>query len=154
MDFKQIYVSKALSLFEPGIKQRWNLHSYTNPNEPAVFFGTYSDEDIQTIYKHNSYGILINGGNDLHNAPKVFERKGDTFFTFGYAWYSDAYTKWSIPHKKFILPIKDFSPFNCTPLGSKIYVYIGQPQNKRQGYFRFEEDIRPLMKEFGEDRFI
>ena len=53
-----------------------------------------------------------------------------------------------------ILPIKKFDNLKPTKLGKNIYVYIGQPHNKRYEYFKFDEVIIPLIENFGENRVI
>ena len=41
-----------------------------------------------------------------------------------------------------------------TPLGKNIYVYVGQPNNQRFEYFKFDEIIIPLIDHFGYDRVM
>ena len=155
-DFLQIKVSESLIHLKENIKERWNLEDYDNPNLPAVFFGVYNANDLKIILDHNSYGIIIFGGNDLQKDKvlQIFNIKKDKFFTFGYAWLSSFFDKYQISYKEMILPIKDFNAFNLTPLGKNIYVYVGQPEKKRYDYFYFDEIIVPLIDNFGEKRVM
>ena len=155
-DFNQLYVSRSLNHFKQGMKEKWNLKNYSNPNKPSIFLGIYNNEDLQFALNHQSYGIVIYGGNDLNpkRVKKLFSIKKNTFFTFGYAWIADFFIKHNIKYKQMILPIKKFDDLKPTKLGKNIYVYIGQPNNKRYEYFKFDEVIIPLIENFGENRVI
>ena len=155
-DFSQIYVSKTLTHFKVNIKKKWNLVDYHNKDIPSIFFGVYREQDLKIILNHQSYGIIIFGGNDLHKDQvlKIFEYKKDTFFTFGYGWMLDFFKKLNIPHKYMVLPIKKMETLKPTPLGKNIYIYIGWSNIKRYKYFKFDEIILPLIDNFGENRVI
>ena len=154
-DFKQIQVSTSLTHFKEGFKNKWDLVDYFNKNLPAIFWGVYNDNDLENILNHNSYAIIIFAGNDLRKEQtlKIFNSKNkDKIFTFGFAWYNHFFQKFNIPYKEMILPIKDFSRLSPTPLGKNIYVYLGQPNNRRYDYFKFDEIIIPLIDNFGKKR--
>tara|TARA_Y100000996_G_scaffold224570_1_gene176668 strand:- start:2325 stop:3122 length:798 start_codon:yes stop_codon:yes gene_type:complete len=156
-DFKQIQVSTSLTHFKKGIKKKWDLNDYYDHKSPAIFFGIYNDLDLSNILNHDSYAIIIFGGNDLNSERilKIFNSKNkNRIFTFGYAWLNHFFQKYKIPYKEMILPIKDFSNLNPTKLGKNIYVYLGQPNNRRYNYFKFDEIIIPLIDNFGEKRVI
>ena len=153
-DFNQIYISRSLAHFRNGMKERWDLIDYIDENKPAVFWGIYNEDDFKTALNHQSYGIVIYAGNDLQpdKVKKLFSVKKNTFFTFGYGWNIDFFKKYKIIHKQMILPVKSFDNLKPTKLGKNIYIYIGQPENKRYDYFKFDEIISPLIENFGEDR--
>ena len=156
-DFKQIQVSSSLKHFKEGIKNKWDLIDYSDCNKPAVFLGVYNESDLNNILKHNSYSIIFFGGNDLQKDTvlKIFNSKNkDKIFTFGYAWYNHFFQKFNIPFKEMILPIKDYSNLKPTPLGKNIYVYLGQPNNFRYDYFKFDDVVLPLIDNFGKKRVI
>ena len=53
-----------------------------------------------------------------------------------------------------ILPLKDYNNLKPCKLGKNIYIYLGQPQNKRYDYFKFDKIVLPLIDNFGEKRVI
>jgi len=156
-DFNQIYVSKSLEHFRDGMKKKWDLVDYFDNNLPAVFFGMYNDIDMEYILNHNSYIIMIFGGNDLKKEKilKIFNSKNkNKIFTSGYAWYVNSFNKYNVKYKHLILPLKDYNNLEPCKLGENIYIYLGQPENKRYDYFKFDEIVVPLIDNFGKKRVM
>lgn len=156
--FGQVKVSKTLeTFFGENFRKRWNLTKYKNPNKPAVFFGLYSEEDIETYLNHKSKSIVIFGGADLKQKTllevkkKIKQKKSYTFAYPGE--FSKILKENKVPHKIFHLPIKNFSTFELTPLGDKIYVYRGASKTNSE-YYKWDEVVKPLIAEFGEEKII
>lgn len=158
MRFEQVRVSDRLKFFEKDFKLKWNLKDYKNLNKPAVFLGLYTDKDIEDFKKHKSKSFVIFGGADLN--PKTLNEIQKFFiskrsYTFGYPGeFSNTLESFNIPHKKFHLEVKNYSKFQPTPLGDKIYVYRGAKKKVNPTYYKWDEIVLPLVEEFGEERII
>ena len=154
----QMHTSRALPHFEKNFQEKWGLRKYDNPNEPAVFFGMYDQNDVNLFVNHNSTRIMVFGGNDMHppqlQIVKHFVDSGHCFISNPEGEFSDTLTEFGIPHKQFYLAVKDYSLLQPTSKGENIYVYVGQPDNIRVDYFKYREVIQPLIDTFGSDRVI
>lgn len=154
MEFSQAHVSSMIrQYFEQGFHSRWNLEKYTDSNKPCVFFGLYTEEDRKAFLNHKSYSIVIWGGGEFNDENVIFASTKEKAILVGYGWMIEKYQKLGISYQKLIVPVKDYSMFKPSTLGDKVYVYAGIHGN-RHGYFKWGSIIKPLMKEYGEDRFI
>lgn len=154
MDFTQAHVSFMVKqYFEEGFRSRWKLEEYSDPNKPCVFFGLYTEEDRNIFLNHKSYSIVIWGGGEFNDANILLAANKEKSILIGYGWMIEKYKTLGIPYQKVILPVKDYSMFKPSPLGDKVYVYAGIHGN-RHGYFKWDSMIKPLFKEYGEDKFI
>ncbi len=155
-DFNQVFVSQhGIEAFEEGFKNAWDLNSYKDPNQPAIFFGMYAWEDVVRMEKHKGPKIIIWGGNDMHSQQLNHVanlQKQQEIYTWAYPGeFSDTLSRHNIKHKKLYIALKDYSTLSPITLGENIYVYKGRHGN-RPDYFKWEETITPLIKVFGEDR--
>lgn len=150
-DFKQLYSS--MIYFKEGMKQRWNLVEYHDPEAPTVFLGLYEPRDIQTLLNHRGPVIMIWGGADLKKSNAQLLKNRPNTFQVGYGWVKNILDNWGMASRNLIIPLKDYSRFKPTPLGNKIYVYKGIHGNRRE-YFKWDEYIQPLINEWGENNFI
>lgn len=154
MDFTQAHVSSTIKqYFELGFRSRWDLEEYSDPKRPCIFFGLYTEEDRKIFLNHKSYSIVIWGGGEFVNGNILLAASKEKCILVGYGWMIEKYEALGIPYQKLIIPVKDYSRFKPSPLGDKIYVYAGIHGN-RHGYFKWDSIIKPLMNEYGEDRFI
>ena len=153
-DFKQVHISSSIrQYFGEGFKQLWGLEEYSDPNKPAVFFGMGAEQDLEILKAHNSYSIIVWAGGEFETPlirevsiiPKTIQ--------IGYGWISKKLKELQIKHTEIYLPVKDYSRFEPTPLGDKIYVYRGIHGN-REGYFKWNSIIKPLIKHYGENNII
>ena len=62
----QIHVSEGISMFKKRIKDKFQLTSYTNTTNPALFFGVYTDEDLYKLKNHTDVKYIIWGGEDAN----------------------------------------------------------------------------------------
>jgi hypothetical protein len=62
MRITQAYMSNSVNDF--NLLNRLNLKNYYDSSEPCLFFGVYSNEDIQAIKNHNSIAIIFWCGYD------------------------------------------------------------------------------------------
>jgi len=153
----QVRVSNSLSHFKESFLNRWELKTYYNPNEPAIFFGLYLKEDWEVLKNHKSYALIVWGGND--QSIDAFKRVKQLCKNrlLGSPAYRpsmiEIFENIQYPFREMKLPLKDYSIFKPTKLGDKIYVYNGWKYS-RNDYFKWESDIKPVIKEFGEERVI
>tara|TARA_B100001094_G_C18196268_1_gene811350 strand:+ start:15765 stop:16547 length:783 start_codon:yes stop_codon:yes gene_type:complete len=156
-DFNQVYISSCVGHFGKKYKEKWDLKDYNDPFSPAVFFGLYLQDDIQTMINHKGPKIITWGGHDMH-PPQLNLIKQLLNHEEIYNWaypgaFSDMLTSHDIPHKKIYIPFKSYSNYNPTPLGENIYVYKGIHGN-RPDHYKWDDVIKPLQHVFGKDRII
>lgn len=155
-DFNQAYVSSVLSeYFKKDFLKRWEFKEYSSSLEPAVFLGLYTPEDIACFKNHKSYKILYFGGGDCIHPHLELVKNTPNVVCIGYGgdWLYEKLDKYNIPYTPTKILLKDYSEFNCSPLGENIYVYKGVHGN-RPDYFGWNEIVKPLQQVFGEDRII
>jgi len=154
-DFKQIYISKTLDYFAPGLIKRWGFDSYHDPNKPAMFFGIYSDYDMEILKNHKSYKILYFGGNDFRDKQISLVQKLKDIVCVGYGsdWLEKGANYFNLPFDRTMINTRTYDEFKPSPLGDKIYVYRGR-LGTRPEYFKWDEIIVPIIEEFGKDRII
>lgn len=158
MIISQVYISSTLEQhFGDNFRHKWNLLKYNNINEPAIFFGLYTDIDIQKLLNHKGISIIIWGGGDMKNDNLMIVKElilKNKAYTFVYpGTLSDDLKKLSIPHKSFYFAVKDYNNFKPNILGDKIYVYRGINGN-RSKYFQWDSDIIPIIDFFGTNNVI
>mgnify|MGYP000497941105 CR=1 FL=1 len=96
--FEQLYSSMVF--FKEGMKKKWGLNEYHNPNKPAVFMGLYENKDFETFLNHKGPKILIWGGGDMHpyklqNVANL--QKQQEIYTWAYPGeFSDTLSKYNI----------------------------------------------------------
>ena len=56
MKISQVSVSQTATYFKTGLKERWGLSDYSDPNAPCLFFGVSDQVDL--INKHKGYKLL------------------------------------------------------------------------------------------------
>lgn len=154
----QAYVSPTLeTTFGENFRNLWSLTKYSDPTQPSIFFGLYTEADLAALESHKSLSIVVWGGGDMRpdSLRRVFTLvKSGKAFTLAYPGeFSKILTAYSISHKQIYVPVKDYSEFELKPLGDKIYVYRGV-KGTRSDYFKWNEVIVPLMKRIGEEHFI
>lgn len=155
-DFKQVWVSHhGIQFFEEGFKNTWNLSTYHNHYEPAIFFGMYHQIDIEKMYNHKGPKIIIWGGNDMQPLQLNYIanlQKQQEIYTWAYPGeFSDTLSKYNIQHKKLYIALKDYSTLSPITLGENIYVYKGLHGN-RHDHYKWNEVVEPLIDVFGENR--
>lgn len=62
----QCYVSDGLSSFRTRFMDFFHFNDITSTKEPCVFFGVYTDSDLQTLLKHIGLKYIIWGGEDAN----------------------------------------------------------------------------------------
>ena len=61
-----IYVSNGLKLFEKRLKTKYGLKDYeSNYSKNTIFFGLYSNKDLEMINNHKYSKYMMFGGSDV-----------------------------------------------------------------------------------------
>ena len=63
---KQCHVSSGLHSFQERFMKHFKSTPYLNVDQPCIFFGIYSDDDLIKISKHNGLKYIIWGGEDAN----------------------------------------------------------------------------------------
>jgi hypothetical protein len=141
MRIHQVRCSKSVSFFEEGFKFKYGLVSYRSSRAPAVFFGCYRDEDIETIAEHASLAVVIWGGTDAMDRNTVsalgaLDRSSENpiYHIAISSFVSNDLKSLGIPHLRRNLYLTNLDSFKPEPLGHKVYVY-GGPQSGVRAHF-------------------
>ena len=62
----QCFVSDGLSSFRKRFMDFFHFNDITSTEEPCVFFGVYTDSDLQSLLKHTGLKYIIWGGEDAN----------------------------------------------------------------------------------------
>jgi len=113
---KQASVAKSISFFKQNLFSKYNLTDYYDTNSPALFFGAKENSDL--INKHNSYKLILPATPtdypNLTNYDKVIFICSDDFIL-----------PENVIRKNLTPEIKNYSIFEPSKLGDKIYWYSG-----------------------------
>jgi hypothetical protein len=139
----QCRFSQSVKFFQQGFMDRWNLRYYFSAHQPAIFVGVYRPEDVDIINNHRGFKIVANTG----KLRDIFWNINptDTFVTGIMGGVMDPEREKLFDTYTFIetsFPIKDFSTFKPTPLGSSIYCYLGNESGKHIMGYDLIEQIR------------
>lgn len=135
----QLKTSESIKFFHEGFKNRWDLKEYEDNEAPAVFFGLYTDHDVNLCLNHKGFKVLLFAGQDITNYPRLKHLNC----------ISDQYIEL---HGK-IIPVKSYDIFKPVPLGEKIYVYSSTNSKGFHDKFRMET-VAELQKHFGYDKVL
>lgn len=116
--------SSAVQFFAEGFRYRWNLKEFS-PNDPAVFFGCYSNSDIESVLGHKSPKIVMLLGADMPNLKHLKHDKS-IIFASDKQHNINIFKSENVKFIDAVIPVKDFSLFTPAPKGDKIYCYINQ----------------------------
>lgn len=68
---KQFYSSPELNHFRAHFSRNYGLSDYYSKDEPSVFYGCYSEHDLNMIRSHRSLGVVVWGGSDIMNKVRL-----------------------------------------------------------------------------------
>ena len=63
---QQCYVSDGLYLFKEKFKKHFHLKELDEIEKPCIFFGVYSDKDLEILNSHKGLKYVIYGGEDVN----------------------------------------------------------------------------------------
>ena len=134
-DFNIYYIriSKSLLHLKDRIKNKYNLLDYNEKSlEPCIFFGIYTNEDINTVNKYNGPIYIMPGGSDLLMLQRIYKSYICFFISEN---LKERYYYMLNHNYKYIKPIVyhliylnlvDTNIFKQQrQLGNKIYIYDG-----------------------------
>ena len=146
---RQCKFSDSVKFFKDDFFKMWDLKEYTNVNESSIFFGCYSTLDVQIINAHKGKKIVFLVGADVPNLHRI--EKYNVTFASDKQNILDFFKEKNVPYIDKIISVKDYSNFNPTEKGSKIYVYKANSHT----YEKFKLALlEPAIKYFGEDMFL
>lgn len=61
---RQVYCSADVYSFKEGLKEKYDLRDYDNPNEPVLIYGMYNKEDYDFALNHKGWKIIVWCGSD------------------------------------------------------------------------------------------
>jgi hypothetical protein len=120
MRIEQVRFSGAVRFFEQGFLDRWNIQRYHCENSPALFVGVYDDSDVEAINRHKGFKVIWNAGTTRPCFEKINPKNTVVWVGNGVPFYNANYKM-----KHVNIEIKDFSMFTPSPLGNKVYWYMG-----------------------------
>jgi hypothetical protein len=136
MIINQVRVANEVIFFAKDLMKKWNLKEYYDINKPCLFFGVYNDNDVNLIKRHNGLKIVWFTNHDTKKLINNFIGVDNLVINYT----AGLEIPNGINFKKTSIAIKDFSTFQPTPLGNKIYCYIGNGHTgNKHGY--------PIIKE-------
>ena len=151
----QCRVSRVLRFFEQRFMSKYDFAPYTNPKEPAVFFGCYRRgsgvADLPTVLKHRGLAIVVFSGSDAtqlgDNARKL--KAPNIRLVAISAFIARDLDKLGLSYTKFPVCPSTTGEVNPVPLGHDIYAYSahGNPT------FYGEPVVRRLEKRLPQFRF-
>jgi hypothetical protein len=119
---KQVYFSGSVKFFEQGFCDRWNIERYHDANAPALFVGVYCMNDVDAINNHKGFKLVWNAGTTKDCFDRIDPNNVVVWVGNGVPFHNPKY------RMKYVnIEIKDFSMFTPTPLGDKVYWYMGIP---------------------------
>jgi len=142
-DFKQCHVGPWVGYFGDSFIKRWKFKKYTHLEEPVVFFGINRQDQI--INNHRGPKILITTGPaDLPDWNIITNRKN--LIIISAVDYLQTIIPPGVIFKREMIEMKDFSMFEPTPLGDKIYFYS---RFSKGNEIPRKEDLYLISKDFG-----
>jgi hypothetical protein len=130
---KQIKVSNSVSFFKQKILDRFNLVEYYNNEEPAVWFGCYSVQDVEHIKENKSKKkILVWTGTDtlMYKPTRQMILPEEVDHITISPWTKETLRKKGIQSK--LIPISPTLPIsNPVEKGNSIYFYYGSIKRRK-----------------------
>ena len=79
LNVRQAHVSSTLAHLEHRFAERYSLTAFTNPYQPAVFLGIYSEKDIEAILNHKGISVVLLYGTDVSPVEHIKEKRDVRF---------------------------------------------------------------------------
>jgi hypothetical protein len=136
MQINQVRFSKSVKFFEKGFCEKWDMKPYHDVNAPCFFVGIYRSEDVSVINSHKGFKVVWNSGRPREIFSYVNK---DAIVMVGNG------IKFSLPGykvKEVNIEIKDYSMFQPSPMGNKIYCYLGNEKGKDIMGYDFIEELK------------
>jgi hypothetical protein len=134
----------SVSFFKDKFSARWNLRELTDANAPALFVGVYNQEDVDAINNHKGFKVLM----ITHILPLCIPSLNpeNLWIIKGNNMPCDIdQGKYRV--KSVNIQMKDYSKFKPTPLGDKIYCYLGNNTQKEYYKYSLAERLKGKVKQ-------
>lgn len=123
MNIEQYVINQQISFFEETFKKKWRLKPYHSTSQPLIFFGF---QGLEHFYEnHKGFKVVL--PSTPHDLPNFKNLKSveNTILIVETSTPPDYYIPDKVVVLEVIIPIKDYSSFQPTPLGDSIYLYSG-----------------------------
>jgi len=150
----QVKFSDAVVFFKDDFLKKYDLEDYADKSQPSLFYGCYTDEDVEALRKHEGPKVMLWRGSDAMDKRRLLAVKridlcyhvANSIFT------SKDLARRGIPHVQLPVTPVDYSTLGFVPCkkGNAIYVYtsLGRPA------FYGEKVCDKLRAEFRDIEFI
>ena len=155
-NIKQCHVSSGLHSFQERFMKHFQLTSYENVDQPCIFFGMYSDEDLMKFSKHNGLKYIIWGGEDANpnynhcknTLNEILQLPNVIHIAISKCIYNrlkqfqlhPIFVEFSLVNKEI------FQPVSKEELGKKIFIFNGQVSGREHIYGKpiYEQVVKNL----------
>lgn len=119
-----------------NFKQGYGLIDYHDPNQPAIFYGCYNDQDYKAIKNHRAGAVIIWGGSDVTNMKQNRYKFGPKVRHIALSKHNmEELGRYGIRSEHRVLLKANPEVYTLKPLGKKVYVYM---PFKRRRFYGFE----------------
>ena len=150
-NIKQIYISNSLLHLKTRFLQKYNLQDYHNSKEASIFFGIYTNDDLNSIKHHIHKAYIMPGGSEVSNS-QYFKK-----FTF-LAISKDIKTRliqYNIFPTLIKLNLVDKSLFKPVQnKGNKIFIYDGIRKKTDNAYIYGKEYYDTVIEKLPQYEYI
>jgi len=123
MKIEQFITCPSIGFFEYEFQKKWSLSKYFDDDKPLFFFGFSGLENF--FESHKGYKVIFpSTPNDLPNF-RILKNVENTILIIDCPLPKDYYLPENVIHKQEVIEIKDYTMFNPSTLGDKIYYYSG-----------------------------
>lgn len=131
MRITQAYISQSVADF--SFYEKFGLEPYTDINEPAIFFGCYSDKDLLAILRHTGFKVIYWCGQDALDFKDWGFVNGLYHVTCLNKVYQLLSTVPMVYPPKLLTQFNIIPPAEVKPLGDKIYAYLPMSHPRYHG---------------------
>jgi len=119
----QFRSSKAVSFFDKRIKKAYQLFDYQSVQNPTIFHGVHSKNDVEVILKHKGPKIVYWSGRDVRSRPAI--RRLRNCRHIAQSDFILRYLKMEGINdiQQFVILTTDIDLWKPKPLGDEIYWY-------------------------------
>ena len=140
------YAEARMSKFTYFLK-RHNLHKYSSPTEPAIFFGMYGKHTLNTLANHKNLAIIVWRGSDIiSNKQRLQSVLAMKDVDIRHVAISSFIAKdlEQVGVKYYFLPLSStkVEDLGVSPLGNELYAYVP----KKRANFYGESLVKAVSK--------
>ena len=149
-----VYVSNGLKLFEKRLKTKYGLKDYeSNYSKNTIFFGLYSNKDLEMINNHKYSKYMMFGGSDV-DSELVFNLNKCNFISISEN-IKERLHKKNIKSQLVEFNLVDnnlFFPRKIETKSKSIFIYNGYNKGLEENYGK--DIYEKIMKEMPEYNYI